>query len=329
MSKAKIVAIFNQKGGVAKTTTAINFSLELVARGKKVLLVDADQQENVAISFGIKREDLKATLYNILKNEVFDIPYRKDLSSVIVNTSSGVDLLPGSVDMSRMDETLYAINPTSTLAESFLKHYHEDYENLQTRVEECGGTEYVEGFENISDIYKKAEELFYERMGEVNLLKRKESGMTILKNVLSRVNDKYDYIIIDCPPSLSTITKNVLHAADKVVVPAIPDPYSIAGMVNLISTVNSVQENGNPKLEISGLLYTMVEKNRSAVSAVMGQAEGHISRYMYIYESVIPRSTAVSQALLSGKPLVEYQKHNATRIGYSNFCDEFLEREDI
>ena len=326
--KAKIVAIFNQKGGVAKTTTAINFSLELASRGKKVLLVDADQQENVASSFGIRNDEIKANLFTVLKAEVYDTPYRKDLSSVIIPTEH-IDIIPGSVELAGVDEILYSITPMSTPAQKFLERYHKDEENLQAEVEKRDGANYVEAFEQIVGNYKKAEDMFYERMSEVDLLHRKESGLTILKTILSRVSHKYDYIIIDCPPSLSTVTKNILAAADKVVVPAIPDPYSVSGIVFLVTTIRQIQSSLNPNLEISGLLYTMVEKNRSAISEVMEQAESFVKQFMYIYEASIPRSTAVNQALLSGKPLIEYQKHNATRIGYSNFCDEFLEREDI
>lgn len=330
MSKrAKIIAIFNQKGGVAKTTTAINFSLELAARGKKVLVVDADQQENISVTFGIKRKDIKASLYTILVSEVYDKPYRKDLSNVIIPTKYGVSLLPGTVEMAGMDEILYSIEPMDTPAVSFLKSYKTDYDNLQAKAEDCNATQYFTGFDNVVNIYNQAEDFFYTRMAEVGLLHKKESGMTVLRTILSRVADKYDYIIVDCPPALSAVTKNILIAADRIIVPAIPDPYSVSGIINLVSTVQKIQKDWNPPLEISGLLYTMVEKNRSAISEVMGQSEEIVSRFMYIYEATIPRSTGVNQALLAGKPLLEYQKKNATRLGYSNFCDEFLKKEDL
>lgn len=329
MSKAKIVAIFNQKGGVAKTTTAINFSIELVMRGKRVLLVDADQQEHMARSLGIKKKDIKASLYTVLVSEIYNKPYTKDLSNIIKHTAVGLDVLPGTVEMAGMDEIIYSISPMDTPAVKFLRDYNDDYNNLRTKIDEAGGSQYMQGFARIVNTYNEAQEVFYDRMEELNYLIKRTDGMKLLKTILSRVSDKYDYIVIDCPPGLSAVTKNVLVAADRVLVPAIPDPYSVTGIINLVSTIQDIQKTENPPLEISGLLYTMVEKNRSAITEVMGQSEEMVERFMYIYESTIPRSTAVNQALLSGVPLIQYQKNNPTRIGYSNFCDEFLSREDI
>ena len=171
--------------------------------------------------------------------------------------------------------------------------------------------------------------MFYERMTEVGLLQKKDNGMTVLKTILSRINDNYDYIVIDCPPALSAITINILNAADRVLVPAIPDPYSISGIAHLVSSVKKIQAESNPTLEFSGLLYTMVEKNRSAITEVMGQSEDFIRQFMYIYDTTIPRTTAVNQALLSGVPLIKYQKNNKTRLAYRDFCNEFLEREEL
>lgn len=329
MSKAKTIAIFNQKGGVGKTTTSINFSIELAMRGKKVLLIDADQQEHMARSLGIEKKDIKATLYTILTSEIYNKPYKKDLSGAIIPTEVNVDILPGSVDMCEIDEQIYSIAPMDSPAVKFLKDYLEDNDNLRETIDTAGGAQYMAGFSRVVDTYNKAEDMFYERMQELDLLLRKQDGKRILKKILSRISGNYDYIVIDCPPGLSAITKNVLVASDRVIVPAIPDPYSVTGIVNLVSTVKAIKKSQNPTLEFSGLLYTMVEKNRSAITEVMGQSEDVVTRFMYIYDSVIPRSTAVNQALLSGMPLVKYQKNNGTRLGYSAFCDEFLDREDI
>lgn len=329
MSRAKTIAIFNQKGGVGKTATVANLAMELNERGKKVLVIDADQQENLSVSFGIMPSQCKATLYTLLCAEIYDRPYRKDLSGVIIHTDYNVDVLPGSVSMAGMDEILYSITPMDTPAEAFLKNYREDFDNLQERVREAGAEQYVEGFAKIVDVYHRSEKAFYERMGEVGLLRKKDSGMTIFRNIFSRVKDKYDYILVDCPPALSAITINILNMADRVLVPATPDPYSVSGIVHLVSTVHKVQATENPPLEFSGLVYIMVEKNRSAVKEVMTQFEPLIERNMYIFKSQIPRSTVVNQAQLAGMPLLYYMKNNPTRIAYSLLCDELLDREEI
>lgn len=330
MSKAKVVAVFNQKGGVGKTATVANFALELNARGKKVLVIDADQQESLSITLGVMPSQCTATLYTLLCAVIYDKPYRKDLSNVIVRSEYGIDLIPGTVAMAGMDEILYSVSPMDTPAVKFLKDYQKDFDNLQSKVDEMGGTQYVKGFENVVDVYGKAQDMFYERMAEVGLLHRKENGMMILRTLLSRVTDNYDYIVVDCPPALSAITINILNTADRVLVPAIPDPHSVSGIVHLISTVNRIRAEGNAALEFSGVLYTMTSYNdRTTIASVMGQSEDIISRYMYIFKTTIPRSAAVNQALLAGMPLIEYQKNNSARLAYSSFCDEFLEREDI
>lgn len=325
---AKIIAIFNQKGGVGKTATVANFAFELKERGKRVLVVDADQQENLSVSMGVMPGQCKATIYTLLCAEIYDKPYKKDLSGVIIHTEHGIDLIPGSVAMAGMDQILYSITPIPSPSVSFLKNYRDDIDSIRSKVKDAGADQYVDGFANVVDIYEQAEELFIDRMSESGFMKKKD-GMKLVRNLLSRVGGNYDYILIDCPPALSAITINVLNAADKVLVPTTPDPFSVSGIMHLVSTVQQVQREANPPLEFSGLLYTMVEKNRSAVKETMNQSEAFISRYMYIYETLIPRSTVVNQAQLAGMPLIKFSRNNSARLAYSKFCDEFLEREEL
>lgn len=276
--RAKTIAVFNQKGGVGKTATVANLAIELKERdneqesdtsraeavaglamelkdrGKKVLIIDADQQENLSVSFGVMPSQCKATLYTLLCAEIYDRPYKKDLSGVIVHTEYGVDLIPGSIAMASMDQILYSITPMPTPAETFLKNYQDDFDNLQEKVREAGAEQYVEGFAKIVDVYHQSEEAFYDRMSEVGLLRKKDNGMTIFRSIFSRIKDKYDYILVDCPPQLSAITINILNMSDRVLVPATPDPYSVSGIVHLVSTVHKVQTTENPPLEFSGLV---------------------------------------------------------------------------
>lgn len=332
MSKARTIAIFNQKGGVAKTTTAINFAIELADRGKKVLLVDADQQEHIARTLGIKKSEIKASLCTIILAEVYDKPYKKDLSGVIKQTTiENLDVLPGSVELAGIDPVLFSIAPTPTPAERFLDAYHNDEDNLRTRITEEGGEvaeKAVEGFGNINNIYHEAEDQFYERMEDLGFLIRKDDGFHIFKTILSRISRNYDYIIIDCPPSLSAISESILISADKILVPARTDSYSLSGLVFLISTVRRIQRDENPSLEISGLLFTMVQKHLNVAKQVLGQTHEQMEDLIYVYNTTIPLSTAVDQAIGAGIPLIKFQKNNAARLGYSAFCDEFLEREE-
>lgn len=326
---AKIIAVFNQKGGVGKTATVTNLAFELNERGKKVLVVDADQQENLSVSMGVMPGQCKATIYTLLCAEVYNKPYKKDLSNVIVHTGYGnIDLIPGSVQMAGMDQILYSVTPITSPSVSFLNDYKNDIDNIQKKVNAAGADQYIEGFANVVNIYEQAESLFLDRMTETGFMRRKD-GMKLVKTLLSRVSGNYDFVIIDCPPALSAITINILNAADRVLVPTTPDPFSVSGIMHLVSTVQQIQRDSNPPLEFSGLLYTMVEKNRSAVKETMNQSEAFIQRYMYIFQTLVPRSTVVNQAQLAGMPLIKYSKNNPARLAYSSFCDEFLSREEI
>lgn len=324
----RIVAIFNQKGGVGKTATVNNLAFELQARDKKVLVIDADQQENLSVSLGVMPSQCKATIYDLLLAEIHDEPYKKDLSNIIVHTKYGIDLIPGSLSMAEMDKFLYAISPVETPVEEFLRKYENDEDNMRKKVEDCGGTTPVEQFLRLHKSYTEAVPYFLKIAISKKLIRRKD-GTLILRNILARISDNYDYIIIDCPPSLSAVTINILNAADRVIVPTTPDPFAISGLINLVSTMNSVRAETNPGLKFSGMLYTMVEKNRVVVRELMAQSEENIARYIYIYDTCIPRSTAVNQAFASGVPLIKLSKSNPTRLAYSAFCDEFLEREEI
>lgn len=320
----KIIAIFNQKGGVAKTATVNNLAFELMARGKKVLVVDADQQENLSISVGVIPRQLNHTIYELLKAEIEGAPYKKDLSEYIVHSESGLDIIGGSVQMASMDEMLFSLMNVETPLDRFLESYTLDY-SLQEKAADEDFDESIEWFLKLRAGYMNAKEEFERELQNLGFLEKKD-GDLIFKKILSLVKQEYSYILIDCPPSLGAITKSILYAANSVLVPMTLEPFSASGLSHLVTSVDAIRARKNPSLKFSGLLYTMVE-NRIVSKELKDQSD-YFRQFMYIYKAEIPRSADVNKAFAEMMPLIEYNKDSAARIAYSAFCDEFLEREE-
>lgn len=320
----RIVAVFNQKGGVAKTATINNLAFELNARGKKVLMIDADQQENLSVSVGVVPRRQLCTIFDLLCMEIEDRPYKKDLSDAIVHTEYGVDIIPGSVQMATMDKRLFAITEFESPLEKFLDSYKNDY-SVQEKAEEIGIDDALDRFIKLKAGYDNTKTEFVQELCKEGFMTKKD-GDLIFKKILSSIRSKYDYILIDCPPALSSITENILNAADRVLVPMTLEPFAASGLSHLITSVNAIQQSKNPGLKFSGLLYAMVDNNLILSKEIKEQAK-FFDNFLYIYKTSIPRSTDVNKAFAERIPLIEYNKNNAARLAYSEFCDEFLERE--
>lgn len=320
----KIVAVFNQKGGVGKTATVNNLAFELSARGKKVLIVDADQQENLSISVGVLPSQTTDTIFSLLCSEIESKPYRKDLSDYIIKTEHGIDIIPGSVEMASMDEKLFSVIKVESQLEKFIREYVDD-PVLQEKAKELELEEDILKYRKYKKSFSALEEEFESVLCEEGFMKEHD-GDFVMKKILSGVKSKYDYILIDCPPALSAVTKNILNAADRVLVPMTLEPFSASGLSHLIASVNTIRQSKNPKLQFSGLLYTMFE-NRIIANDLREQANFY-KQFMYIYSTPIPRSTEVNKAFAEMMPLLKYNKNNIARLAYSAFCDEFLKREE-
>lgn len=255
----RIIVIANQKGGVGKTTTAINLATALAAIHKSVLLIDLDPQGNASTGLGIPRQERRHTSYQLLLGE----------------TSLAQSVLPTNVP------NLYAV-PSSV---------------------ELAGAEI-----------------------ELVTLERREYR---LKDALAQGQGsdarQYDYIIIDCPPSLGLLTLNALVAANAVLVPLQCEFYALEGLSHLVRTVERVKRQLNPALELQGVVLTMVDRRNNLSVLVERDVREHFGAR--VYETVIPRNIRLSEAPSHGKPALIYDFHCAGSQAYVHLAREMLERE--
>lgn len=261
----KIIAIANQKGGVGKTTTAINLGIGLVNKGKRVLLVDLDPQGNATQGLGFDADDLEITITTILRKMIRkDYMFTTDYG--ILFHKEGIDLMPANIELSILETELISL---------------------------------VFGREKV------------------------------LKTYLDMLKDGYDYIIIDCMPSLNLIAINALVAADEIIIPLHPQYYSVKGLEQLLQTIGSVKSNGlNESLVISGILYTCVNDRTTSFRDVREILKRAYGKNVRIYDNYIPRSVKAEEAPSYGQSIYEYDKSGKVSCAYGQFTEEFLLTEE-
>ncbi|MFT4060633.1 MAG: ParA family protein [Legionella sp.] len=253
---AKVIAIANQKGGVGKTTTAINLSTSLAANGQHVLLIDLDPQGNATMGSGVDKNQLVHTTNDVLLHDCL-------AEQACLSTVCGYDLIPGNDDLT---------------------------------------------------------------VAEVSLMERNHRE-TFLYKSLQPLQSRYDYILIDCPPALNTLTINAFVAADSVLIPMQCEYYALEGLAALLSTIEQVKTSVNPRLHLEGVLRTMYDARNRLCSDVSKQLLEHFPTK--VYRTVVPRNVRLAEAPSHGMPALHYDKTSPGAAAYMVLASEMLNKQTV
>ena len=255
---ARIIAIANQKGGVGKTTTAVNLAASLAAAEQRVLLIDGDPQGNATSGIGLSQDDLRETTYDVL-------------------------LDPASIDTAIIKEVQFR------------------YLDVLPATPDLAGA-------------------------EVELVNKEDRELS-MRRALKIVGGDYEFILIDCPPSLGLITINMLAAADAVLIPLQCEYYALEGLSQLLNTVTLVQQGVNPSLGIDGVLLTMYDARLNLSRQVAADAREYFGAK--VFQSVVPRNVRLAEAPSFGKPIILYDLASVGAQAYMGVAKELIEKTDL
>ena len=250
----RVIAVANQKGGVGKSTTAINLSACLAEKGKKVLAIDIDPQGNTTSGLGVDKNNVENTLYELLLGEA----EAKD--TIVKDVVENVDLIPSNVNLSGAEIELIGV----------------------------------------------------------------ENKEYIIRNEMEKVKERYDFVIIDCPPALSMLTINAMTTADSVLVPIQCEYYALEGLSQLIHTINLVQERLNPALVIEGVVFTMYDARTNLSLQVVENVKDNLDQT--IYKTIIPRNIRLAEAPSYGMPINLYDPKSTGAESYLLLAEEVIHK---
>ena len=252
----RIIAVANQKGGVGKTTTSINLAASLAVKGKKVLLIDTDPQGNATSGFGIEKNEVENTIYELILEEC------SIQDCIIKDILPNISIIPSNVNLAAAEIELIGV----------------------------------------------------------------EKKEFILKSAVDYVIDQYDYVIIDCPPSLNMLTINSMTTANSVLVPIQCEYYALEGLSQLIHTINLVKARLNPDLEMEGVVFTMYDARTNLSMQVVENVKNNLNQY--IFKTLIPRNIRLAEAPSYGMPICKYDSKSAGAEAYMNLAEELIKKTD-
>lgn len=253
---SRVVAVANQKGGVGKTTSAINIAAALARTKRKVLLIDLDSQANLTLGVGLIPDSRQRGIYDVLLGNA-------TLNEVILNNEAGFDVVVSARNLSGAQVELLTVE-------------------------------------------------------------RREYR---LKDAIDKLDREYNWVLLDCPPSLNILAINALVAADSVVVPTQCEYYALQGLVELLETIKTVKRNFNPGLRLDGILRTMHDKRNKLDREVSNELSEYFSEQ--VYRTIIPRNIRLAEAPSHGKSVMDYDKNCTGSIAYMAFVGELLSRESV
>ncbi len=253
----KVITIANQKGGVGKTTSAINLGAALAVLERKTLLIDADPQANATSGVGFDPKNIKTSIYECIIEEV-------DPNNIVLNTATpNLDLIPAHIDLVGAEIEM------------------------------------------------------------INLPNRE----FMMKNTLDKLREKYDFVLIDCSPSLGLVTVNALAAADSVIIPVQCEYFALEGLGKLLNTIKIVQSRLNPKLDIEGILLTMYDKRIRLANQVVEEVKTHFQDM--VFQTLIARNTRLGEAPSFGETILMHDINSAGAVNYLNLAREILQKNDL